>query len=177
MVVVMFDIQSYIMYLQEGERLISRKEVPWFLNVDQMRDIEWFRLESFDDETGYGVYKGTYVLNDRLTLLNLGNRDHRELILKNTDLTKDDLNPDMQYSGYRENLKVHRAIMKSDTLLRSFDGTIFVEKFVELDLKEILGDTAEEVVLFMDRIGSRISLVKVEKLFVFQINNGRSQQA
>ena len=151
------------MYLWMGDELTARKVIPWHLSVGMMRDIEWFRVGKFDGGTSYGTYEGTYVLLSDLNLLNLGRSDHRKLIVKCTDLSDNDLNPDVQYSGYDTNTFVHRAIWRSD-LLKEFDGTVFVDRWVDLGLKELLGDAPEEVVIFTDRVGFRISLVKVERI-------------
>ena len=151
----------FMMFLRKKQVLSARKHEPAKLSIVNMRDIEWFRPPGFPlvEESFYGSFHGNYKLTARLLLINLGSKADRSMVLLNTDLTVEDLNPDVQYSGHESNLKVHRAIMDSATL-RRFDGTIVSEQLVDRSLADELSGP-EEVVLFIQRVKHKIVLEQI----------------
>lgn len=148
------------MYLEKGELLTSRKACYSFLKTDTMRDIEWFRGRNYPEALeSYGSFIGTYKASKRLFLINLGCSEDRQMVLEHTCLTKDDLDPDIQYSGYEANLKVHRAILNTPSL-QWYDGTFVSEDHSDPDLRTSL-EGAEEVVIFTAR--ANLTLTDVRK--------------
>lgn len=126
-----------------------------------MREIEWFRPPDFKEyDIDKALYKGTYLVEGTLNLLNLGSSAHRKMILTHTDLTERDLDPDFQYSGHAANHKVHLAIYSCPALQR-FDGTFVSLNFIDKDIRDWL-EGPEEVVLFTKRISGKLFLVSVE---------------
>jgi hypothetical protein len=145
----------------KNELLTSRKFCFSFLSPENMRPIEWFRPSNYHDTLGsYGSFIGTYIASE-LLLINLGSASDRKMVLEHTYLVESDLDPDMQYSGYEANLRVHRAIQDAPSL-RYYDGTIISEDRSDNELRHYLAGP-NEVVIFMNRIRDRISLVSVQK--------------
>lgn len=147
--------------IDNGEELKMRKHIREFLKVENFREMEWFRPPGISgDEDSYGGSEGTYSVDRQLNLLNLGNADARQMVLNHTDVTKEDLNPDMQYSCHKSNWKVHEAILDSN-FFSLYDGTYISALEIDDELKDDL-EGPEEIVLFTDRVKRAISLIKVE---------------
>jgi hypothetical protein len=150
------------MYLREGDMLTARKACFSFLNLDNMRGIEWFRTEDYVDDIGsYGAYIGYYSILVDFPLLNLGCAKDRKIVTDYTTLTECDLNPDTQYSGHVSNLKVHMAI-ESSLSLQHFGGTVMSKLHTDDELKEYL-EGPDEVVIFMHRVRDRIVLTGIQQ--------------
>lgn len=147
-----------------GTTITQRKHDDDFLNPFTMRSLEWFRPPGYVEHLGsaYGEHRGIYTVSRVLNLINLGDPNDRQMVMGQTDLLTIDLNPDVQYAGYWGNRRVQQAILDSKGLLR-FDGTIMSDHTTDPGLRRYLAGP-EEVVLFMDRVKSGISLTRVEKV-------------
>lgn len=146
----------------KGLYITSNKMETRFLEPSNFRGIEWFRPPGFScNENSYGAWKGTYVLNRTLLLLNLGSSEARGWVRCYTGLTADEFDPDCQYCGHDGNLKVHDAISKAPALAR-FDGTILAPLYTEEGLRDDL-EGPEEIVLFTGRVKNAVSLVRVSQ--------------
>lgn len=146
--------------LHRCQELTARKHRVEYFYPENFRLIEWYRPPDYLDEgNSYGSLQGTYVLNRKLVLLNLGDIATRSYLRLLTGLSVNDLDPDMQYSGYGPNVHVHRAILESNSFeLRRFDGTITSTNY---NTSEDL-DGAEEVVLFKSRTRGALTLLSVQ---------------
>lgn len=149
--------------LLRRERIITnRKPKVSFLNIHNMRELEWFRPPDYTatPDTSYGPFEGSYMVEESIVLLNLGSKLVRQMILKYTGLSEESFDPNMQYSGHEPNLKVHTAILKCEKF-KHVDGTIISEIHTDEDMLDEL-EGPEEVVLFMDRARHKISLIRVD---------------
>lgn len=147
------------MLLPKGVVLTMRKEDVDHLNIEMFRHLEWFRPPGYDNSEpdSYGDKLGQYITTRRLNLLNLGKRASRKMILKNTSLSQNDIDPDNQYCGHAGNEVVHKAILESKAF-RRYDGTIISTATTEPALLDDL-EGAEEVVLFTSR--NRNALLRI----------------
>lgn len=145
------------MHLTKNTLLSMKKHNGAHLLTKNFRSLEWFRPPGVQcDDDSYGNSIGTYKIEQTLNLLNLGDMETRNEILQHTSLTREDLNPDTQYSCHQANTKVHRAILNANHFA-SYDGTILTSDLIEPSLKHDL-EGAEEIVLFTDRMRSGITL-------------------
>lgn len=149
------------MYIRQGSEITTRKTSAKFLEIKNFRSLEWFRPPCQDFQSCYGSILGTYKVERRLLLLNLGSVKTRSDLLRHTNLTCNDINPDNQYSGHKPNEKVHKEILRSP-FFKAYDGTIITTNLID---KQLLDDMEgpEEIVLFMPRCANAISLTSIIK--------------
>lgn len=157
--------------LKKGSVLTMRKFNSDFLFPENFRQLEWFRPPNLSrtyrdssNEDSYGPHLGIYTLNRNVRLLNLGNADVRAAILKHTNLTEDDFNPDNQYSGCIPNRKVQLAILNTSHFKR-FDGTIITDILIDDELYRNLAGP-DEVVLFTKRTTDIVTCIHPQIVFI-----------
>ncbi len=115
-------------------------------NVSDLKDIEWFSLDSNYGEESYGPIIHTYEFKENPKLLNIGKIKVRQMIEK--EIVKDYpefikiSDPNYQYSGGKENYKYH-SILK-EYFGKEYDGSIIIED--EVDSEDLEGAT--EIVLW-----------------------------
>lgn len=104
--------------------------------------LEWFSLTSdYGHESSYGPIVHTYIVKEKLKLLDLGSLKIRNKIIKTLGESSI-IDPDNMYSGGSGNKKAHNMLKKH--FYDTYDGTIINEKTVQDD--SLLGPT--EVVLW-----------------------------
>jgi hypothetical protein len=116
------------------------------IEVCNMRDIQWFALDSSYGEDSYGPIVYTYAFKETPRLLDIGKLKNREYIEKliSSEFPEFKIlsDPDYQYSGGSNNYKYHYYLKKY--LGTYFDGTIIIED--EVDDKNLEG--ASEIVIW-----------------------------
>lgn len=155
------------MLLRRGRTFTTQNDELSNLLPKAMKKISWFRPPEYTTTPDTnGKYEGTYTVVDDLVLLNLGSKIIRQMILKCTELTFKDINPDIQYANRVANLHVHEYILNSKAF-DHVDGTIISELHTDYDLLDDLVGR-EEIVLFMDRVRDKISLTRIDSFAVIE---------
>lgn len=144
--------------MRNGDKITMKKNNATDLAIENFNKLEWFRPPNAPDDDGRTPV-GEYRLTRDLNLLNLGSAAVRNSIVNTTSLSKEDLNPDVQYSSQDKNTKIHKEIEKAE-YFKDYDGTITTRSLIDDELWEDL-EGADEIVIFTSRLNGALMLVSI----------------